>query len=195
MNCARIRILSSSMLLTAAFSCQTPNVSSDLGSVASGAPAKPNDLPKTSVNFGANDMVAIYEHGSSICKMLEKDKTEDFVRMAQKVCDTDSRWLGYTTADGLKDNNELFIGNREALTALGNKISALAGQRSNIAIQRLAHLEMTALRDDLTMISGEKIKKFESEVQKAPYASFSTWARSLNDYYMKHGSSNGAGVM
>lgn len=192
MNCRFL--LSVPLLLSVAVSCRTPG-SANLAVGDAPAPVKPNDLPKSTVQFVAEDMAAITDHGGSICKILEKDKTDDFVRVAQKVCDSQDHWLGYVATDGLKTQNELFVGNREALTDLGHKISTSTGARNQIAIQRLVFLEMKLLRDDLALISGDKIKKFESEMLKsgaapnaaALYSGFTRWAKSLNDHYMKHG--------
>lgn len=188
-------ILGVPVLLSIMCSCRTPGERSGLAAAGSLAPAKPNDLPISTVRFINNDMIAITDHGDSVCKILEKDKTEDFVRIAQKLCDSNGHWLGYTASDGLKNQNELFIGNRDALTNLGGKISTVAGERNNIAIQRLAFLEIKMFRDDLALISGDKIKKFENDMQlsngssdtAAQYASFSRWVMSLNDHYMKYG--------
>lgn len=185
------------LFLNVFVSCRTPSSVSSMTSTMTSPPAKPGDLPKTAVNFNQQDSVAIHEHGSAICKILEKDKNEDLLRLSRKVCDSDASWVGYGASDALKNQNELFIANRSALVDVAGKISAGAAENKNVTIQRLVAMELNRLQQDLILISGEKIQKFEREIenpadssktatQRAEYTAFNMWPKQLNLYYMKN---------
>lgn len=183
------------MLIVAVLpACRTPGGKSGLSGIAS-APAKPSDLPNSKIKFTASDLLAINDHGSSFCKILEKDKSDDFVHLAAKLCDGEQNWVGYALADGLKDQNEIFIANRAAVADVAMRLSTAAKQNNNVAIQKLVSLEQQLLQQDMAIISGEKVKDFENEMenpsggvakQREDYAAFVAWIKQLNTYYSKN---------
>ncbi len=175
------------------YSCQTTSGTSSLAS----APKKPVDLPMVSVVFVANNSLAIQEHGDALCKIVEKLKDEGLAKLSHKICEDDATWIGYDAKVGLKDSNEIFIANLAAIRNVFTLATAVAGKTGGIAMQRLLSTENTLFEQDISLFVGEKIKKFEAEIEKSPnsadsakrkeqYAKFVKWATSLNEYYQKH---------
>lgn len=177
------------------YSCKTMSGRSGMTDANSPPPGKPGDLPISSVSFVPNDMASIQDHGNSMCKIVAKLNSEELTRLSHKICEDEAKWLGYSTADGMKTNNELFIANRSALRDVINKASAIATKNGSVAIQRLVFVESRLFEQDLSLLVGEKIKRFENEMENVAgtsnerrevYRQFVGWVGKLNEYYQMH---------